>query len=116
MVKTKMIGTLALVALIGVGAISPWKAFAENTQKASSVQPETVVSTTDDSDGVMSYKDKESGKSFVSEDNGKTWVSEEAYNSSHPMISYEWWTYDEYKAWLEQEKKNLQEMADRDAL
>lgn len=104
MVKTKMIGTLVLAALIGVGAINPGK--------TSAAQPETVVSTNDDSDGVMSYKDKESGKSFVSEDNGKTWVSEEAYNNSHPMIRYEWWTYEEYKAWLEQERKNLQEMAD----
>ena len=47
-----------------------------------------------------------------SEDNGATWVSEEAYNSSYPAINYEWWTYDEYKVWLEQEKKTLQEMAD----
>ena len=43
---------------------------------------------------------------------GATWVSEEDYESSHPTINYDWWTYDEYKEWLELEKKNLQEMAD----
>ena len=31
-------------------------------------------------------------------------------------INYEWWTYDEYKEWLEQEKKTLQEMADEHAM
>lgn len=70
----------------------------------------------DDSDGVMSYKDKESGKTLVSEDNGASWMSEEDYNNSHPAINYEWWTYDEYKEWLEQEKKTLQEMADEHAM
>ena len=39
-------------------------------------------------------------------------MSEEDYESSHPTINYDWWTYDEYKEWLELEKKNLQEMAD----
>lgn len=87
-----------------------------NAPVANSAQQKTVVSTTDDSDGVMSYKDKESGKTFVSEDNGASWMSEEDYNNSHPAINYEWWTYDEYKEWLEQEKKTLQEMADEHAM
>lgn len=43
-------------------------------------------------------------------------MSEEDYNNSHPAINYEWWTYDEYKEWLEQEKKTLQEMADEHAM
>lgn len=117
MTKAKMMGTLALTALMGLGATSPLKGFAEasalNAPATNSTLQETVasVSTTDNSDGVMSYKDKESGRSFVSEDNGVTWVPEEDYNNSHPTADYEWWTYDEYKVWLEQEKKNLQEMA-----
>lgn len=116
MLKTKMMGALALTALMELGAIGPVNAFAEahalNAPVANSAQQKTVVSTTDNSDGVISYKDKASGKNFVSEDNGATWVSEEDYESSHPTINYDWWTYDEYKEWLELEKKNLQEMAD----
>ena len=115
MVKAKF-GALALTVLMGLGAVSPLHGLAEahdlNAPAANSAQQKTVASTSDDSDGVMSYKDKESGKIFVSEDNGASWVSEEDYDNSHPAISYEWWTYDEYKEWLEQEKKNLQEMAD----
>lgn len=108
MVKAKF-GALALTVLMGLGAVSPLhgvtEAHALNAPVANSAQQKTVVSTTDDSDGVMSYKDKESGKTFVSEDNGASWMSEEDYNNSHPAINYEWWTYDEYKEWLEQEKK-----------
>lgn len=119
MVKAKF-GALALTVLMGLGAVSPLhgvtEAHALNAPVANSAQQKTVVSTTDDSDGVMSYKDKESGKTFVSEDNGANWMSEEDYNNSHPAINYEWWTYDEYKEWLEQEKKTLQEMADEHAM
>ena len=110
MVKAKF-GALALTVLMGLGAVSPLHGLAEahdlNAPATNSAQQKTVASTSDDSDGVMSYKDKESGKIFVSEDNGASWVSEEDYDNSHPAISYEWWTYDEYKEWLEQEKKNL---------
>lgn len=115
MVRAKM-GALALTALMGLGAAGSMKGFAEtDVQNVSAInfaKQETVAATTDNSDGVMSYRDKESGKSFVSEDNGVIWVLEEDYENSHPAVNYEWWTYDEYKAWLEQEKKILQEMAD----
>ena len=105
MVKAKF-GALALTVLMGLGAVSPLhgvtEAHALNAPVANSAQQKTVVSTTDDSDGVMSYKDKESGKTFVSEDNGASWMSEEDDNNSHPAINYE--------------KKTLQEMADEHAM
>ena len=65
MVKAKF-GALALTVLMGLGAVSPLhgvtEAHALNAPVANSAQQKTVVSTTDDSDGVMSYKDKENGK------------------------------------------------------
>lgn len=115
MVKAKM-GALALTVLMGLGVAGPMNASADahilSTTADNSAQKKMVASTTDHSEGVMSYHDSKSGKSFVSEDNGITWVSEEDYDRSHPTINYEWWTYDGYKAWLEQEKKALQKMAD----
>lgn len=84
MVKAKF-GALALTVLMGLGAVSPLHGLAEahdlNAPAANSAQQKTVASTSDDSDGVMSYKDKESGKIFVSEDNGASWVSEEDYDN-----------------------------------
>lgn len=115
MVKAKM-GALALTVLMGLGAVGTMNAFAgahaENASAINSIKQKMIASTTDNSDGVMSYKDEKSGKSFVSEDNGVTWLSDEDYDNSHPTIDYKWWNYNEYKAWLEQEKKSLQEMAD----
>lgn len=76
--KAKTMGALALTALMGMGAAGQMNGTAEartldsSASKATkSISKEMVVSTTDDSDGVMSYKDKTSGKSFVSEDNGQ---------------------------------------------
>lgn len=115
MVKAKMIWALPLTALMGLGTIGQMNVFAEAcamNEPLKSAQQQVFTSKNDSSDGVMSYIDKESGKTFVSEDNGTTWISEEEYEKSHPTINYEWWTYDEYKAWLEQEKKTLQQMAD----
>ena len=58
-----------VTVLMGLGAVSPLhgvtEAHALNAPVANSAQQKTVVSTTDDSDGVMSYKDKESGKTFA---------------------------------------------------
>lgn len=115
MVKANGMRALTLAALLGLGVTGAGSIFtearaAETPEKTA--RQEVISSTTDDADGVMSYKDKKSGKTFVSEDQGETWVSEEEYEKKHPAVNYEWWTYDQYKAWLEQEKKTLQEMAD----
>lgn len=115
MMKAKMIGALALSVFMGLGAISPMNVSAQESSAQTPgklVRQEDFSSITDSLESVMSYTDKESGKTFVSEDNGATWISEEEYEKNHKAINYEWWTYDEYKTWLEQEKKTLQEMAD----
>ena len=91
MLKTKMMGALALTALMGLGAIGPVNAFAEahalNAPVANSAQQKTVVSTTDNSDGVISYKDKASGKNFVSEDNGATWCLKKIMKAATPQLT-----------------------------
>lgn len=55
---------------------------------------------------VYSYTD-ETGKTRFSADGGKTWMSEQEYDKAYPTPEVVWWTYDEYKAWLEEEKKSL---------
>lgn len=37
-------------------------------------------------------------------------MTEDEYKERFPMYDVEWWTYDEYKAWLEDEKVQLQSM------
>lgn|GEM_PF-2822160 len=52
------------------------------------------------------------GETLYSWDDGQTWTSltDEEYEALPPDV--EWWTYDEYKAWMEQEIKDLQALAD----
>ena len=54
------------------------------------------------------------GEELYSEDGGKTWANMEQYHAKHGSWGdgwqVEWWTYEEYKDWLEEEKRNLQEM------
>ena len=52
---------------------------------------------------------EETGKYEYSMDGGLTWISKEEYEKDIPAI--EWWTYEEYKAWMEEEIKGLQSIA-----
>lgn len=52
----------------------------------------------------------EDGKTWYSTDGGKTWISQEEFDAAYPETEVEWWTYDEYAAWLENEKIELQDM------
>ena len=52
-----------------------------------------------------------SGGTLYSADGGKTWMSEERYRAQYVWgdgLDVEWWTAEEYAAWLEQEKQDLQ--------
>lgn len=105
MSKVKFIGMLAVAALVGSSVVSVAAANAKGI--------ETIVDT--ESDGIMSYMDG-NGNIWCSENNGKTWLSESDYEKENPVSAIEWWTYDEYKAWAEQEKADMQKMADEKAV
>ncbi len=47
---------------------------------------------------------------LISTDNGKTWINEEEFEKAYPTPEVVWWTYDEYKEWLDNEKTLLQSM------
>lgn len=105
MFKAKWMGALAVTALVGGSVVSVAAANAKSV--------ETIVDA--ESDGVMSYTD-DNGNIWCSENNGETWVSESDYEKENPVSAIEWWTYDEYKAWAEQEKSEMQKMADEKAV
>ena len=72
----------------------------------------TNTATTGEEETLMSYVDPKDGKTYYSFDNGKTFtpMPDAEFEQAYPTPNIEWWTYDEYKAWLENEKKTLQEM------
>jgi hypothetical protein len=44
---------------------------------------------------------------LISADGGQTWTDGEAYQKLYPTPDIVWWTYDEYKEWLDGQKKIL---------
>lgn len=110
--KKASVLALALAAALVVGA---------TTAFAASAQPDTApnggagflgAGTLMDESTLSSYTDPKDGKNYYSWDGGKTWESltDEELRQRSPLSDVEWWTYDEYAAWLESEKVELQAM------
>lgn len=59
---------------------------------------------------IMSYMNPDDGRTYYSFDDGKTFelLTDEEFQARVPSADVEWWTYDEYKEWLEKEKTELQ--------
>ena len=66
---------------------------------------------------LMSYVDPSDGKTYYSFDDGKTFepLTDAEFEARFPTPNVEWWTYDEYKAWLETEKVQLQSLLGEEA-
>ncbi len=79
-----------------------------------SVFATSAVSVDSESDKNISVADKvilsngETGEKYYSLDGGKTFLKEKDVDIDLPDV--EWWTYEDYKAWLEEEKAALQGM------
>ena len=68
--------------------------------------------TTSEEETLLSYVDPTDGMTYYSFDGGKTFepMTDAEFETRFPTPDVEWWTYDEYKAWLEQEKLDLQSL------
>lgn len=66
----------------------------------------------EDDSTLSSYTDPKDGKTYYSFDGGKTWqpLTDEELALRFPAPRVEWWTEEEYAAWLEKEKVELQAM------
>ena len=62
---------------------------------------------TEEENTILSYV--EDGKTYYSFDDGKTFqpLTDAEFEALYPTPEIQWWTYDEYKAWLENEKQVL---------
>ena len=66
---------------------------------------------------LMSYVDPSDGKTYYSFDGGKSFepMTDAEFEARFPTPNVEWWTYDEYKAWLDNEKVQLQSLLGEEA-
>ena len=76
-----------------------------------------AIETEDTENTLMSYVDSSDGKTYYSFDGGKTFepLTDAEFEARFPTTNVEWWTYDEYKAWLENEKVQLQGLLGEEA-
>ena len=58
-------------------------------------------------DVMLAYND-EDGNIYYSADGGETFFNEKEFNEKYPSPEVEWWTYEEYKEWLDNERIQLQ--------
>ena len=68
--------------------------------------------TTYEESTLMSYVDPADGRTYYSFDGGKTFepLTDAEFEARFPTPDVVWWTYDEYKAWLDNEKVALQSL------
>ena len=111
--KTSLAALLAAILLIGgTGAVFATSAKAENQDALlrPGAEAEDTYST-EVKDSLLSYTDAD-GVTYYSWDEGKTWtpMTDEEFTAAYPDPDVEWWTAEEYAAWLENEKEGLQDM------
>lgn len=109
-IKRKSMIALALsICLIG-GTVTVFatSASADNNDNNA---PQTSYVVENKDAALVSYTD-ENGTTYYSFDDGETWtaMTDEEFAAAYPEPEVEWWTAAEYAAWLENEKKNLQDM------
>lgn len=113
--KTSLVALIVAIGLIaGVTTTFATSAQAAETRYTGKNVTANIVQTAMDDYTVTSYTDPVNGKTYYSMDGGKTWtpITDEEFNASSGWDDVEWWTAEEYAAWLEQEKVALQSIID----
>ena len=109
--KHASILALGLTAALVLGATTTFAAFVGPSSIEERDRQLNAEATVEEGE-LMSYVNPDDGKTYYSFDGGKTFeaMTDEEFERRFPAPNVEWWTYEEYAAWLEQEKINLQEM------
>ena len=109
--KKTTVPALILAAALVVGATT---VFAASGKPGSAPDGAGFLGagTLADDSTLTSYTDPKDGKNYYSWDGGKTWepLTDEELRQRSPLADVEWWTYEEYAAWLENERVELQDM------
>ncbi|QOR34863.1 hypothetical protein IMX26_15585 [Clostridium sp. 'deep sea'] len=90
-----------LLSLILICAIGTNEVFAANSF-------EKDKNNIDENSNIIMSRLNKHGEEEVSLDYGETWINEAEYYKDNPLVELEYYSYEEYKAWLEQEKIDLQ--------
>lgn len=108
--RTSLAALLAAIALVG-GVTTAFATSAEEGESAPRGAGDAANTAIETSE-VLSIVDTKDGEIKYSFDGGETFetLTEEGLKDRFPSADVEWWTADEYKAWLENEKTELQKV------
>ena len=108
--KTKKTTIVMLVAsaIVIIGVTGTFATSANASAKIDNKNSEYIESTIA-KDVMLAYND-EDGNIYYSADGGETFFNEKEFNEKYPSPEVEWWTYEEYKEWLDNERIQLQNM------
>ena len=112
--KKMTIFSLVLAGLLVVGVTMAFATSAQTKDGRSLAEQDRMNGThiSYENSTVLSYTDPKDGKNYVKfTDDGKTYKTmlEEDYEKNFPAPVIEWWTYDEYKDWLDNRKVEIQQ-------
>ena len=99
--KNKKILAIGLCGAIclSIAGVTYASALASDTPKVS-------TSETENTSGVdILYQDTDGGR--ISTD-GKNWISEEDYEKNNAAPNVQWWTAEEYEAWMNEQKNEME--------
>lgn len=112
--KKMTIFSLVLAGFVVVGVTMAFATSAQTKDSRSLAEQDRMNGThiSYENSTVLSYTDPKDGKNYVKfTDDGKTYKTmlEEDYEKNFPAPVIEWWTYDEYKDWLDNRKVEIQQ-------
>lgn len=99
---------LVASAIVIIGVTGTFATSANASAKIDNKNSEYIESTIA-KDVMLAYND-EDGNIYYSADGGETFFNEKEFNEKYPSPEVEWWTYEEYKEWLDNERIQLQSM------
>ena len=99
--KKTTVFSFALAACVVVGTTAAFATSAKIQGADTYIYPGTQ--------SMMSYRNPDDGKTYYSWDDGKTFVplTDAEFEEKFPSPKIEWWTYEDYKAWVEEQKREL---------
>lgn len=101
--KNKKIGVVGLCGAICLSVAG----FAYASALASEAPKDSTVETENISGVDILYRDKDGGQ--ISADS-KNWTPEEEYEKNNAAPEVEWWTADEYEAWINEQKNEMESL------
>lgn len=99
---------LVASAIVIIGVTGTFATSANASDKIDNKNSEYIESTIAE-DVMLAYND-EDGNIYYSADGGETFFNEKEFDEKYPSPEVEWWTYEEYKEWLDNERIQLQSM------